>query len=37
MHGNKPSRGAKVDAEIVKEEAEMLAKKSHKMHHMPGK
>jgi len=27
MHGNEPSKGAKVDAEIQAEEEEMLAKK----------
>lgn len=36
MHGNKPSRGAEVDAEIAREEAEQLAKKS-KINSMPGK
>lgn len=29
-NGNKPSRGALVDAEIAKEEAEMLAKRKSK-------
>ncbi|VUC31540.1 unnamed protein product [Clonostachys rosea] len=28
MHGNKPSKGAKIDAEIAREEAEMMEKKS---------
>ena len=27
MNGNKPSRGARIDAEIMAEEAEMLRKK----------
>jgi len=27
MHGNKPSRGARIDAEIQAEEQEMLKKK----------
>ena len=27
MHGNEPSKGAKIDKEIEEEEAEMLAKK----------
>lgn len=35
MHGNKPSRGAEVDAEIQAEEQEMLNKKSG--NNMPGK
>ncbi|KAK8099281.1 uncharacterized protein PG998_012522 [Apiospora kogelbergensis] len=34
-HGNKPSRGAEIDAEIQAEEEEMLAKK--KGNNMPGK
>ncbi|KAK6697052.1 hypothetical protein SNK05_013599 [Fusarium graminearum] len=37
MHGNKPSRGAEVDAEIAREEAEQLAKKKSKTSSMPGK
>lgn len=37
MHGNKPSRGAEVDAEIAREEAEQLAKKKSKTNSMPGK
>ncbi|WZH50314.1 uncharacterized protein QYS62_011558 [Fusarium acuminatum] len=37
MHGNKPSRGAEVDAEIAREEAEQLAKKKSKTDSMPGK
>ncbi|KAF4448758.1 hypothetical protein F53441_7865 [Fusarium austroafricanum] len=37
MHGNKPSRGAQVDAEIAREEAEQLAKKADKTDSMPGK
>ena len=27
MHGNEPSKGAKIDAEIAEEEAEILKKK----------
>ncbi|KAK8073786.1 hypothetical protein PG994_004685 [Apiospora phragmitis] len=34
-HGNKPSRGAEIDAEIQADEEEMLAKK--KGNNMPGK
>ncbi|KAK8024108.1 hypothetical protein PG993_012174 [Apiospora rasikravindrae] len=34
-HGNKPSRGAEIDAEIQAEEEEQLAKK--KGNNMPGK
>ncbi|KAK8102797.1 hypothetical protein PG984_015943 [Apiospora sp. TS-2023a] len=34
-HGNKPSRGAEIDAEIQAEEEEMLSKK--KGNNMPGK
>merc|ERR1711988_491999 len=30
MHGNEPSKGAKIDAELAEEEAEMLAKKKNK-------
>ncbi|KAH8885758.1 hypothetical protein GQ53DRAFT_751092 [Thozetella sp. PMI_491] len=29
MHGNEPSRGAKIDAELKAEEEEVLAKKKH--------
>ncbi|KAJ3575340.1 hypothetical protein NP233_g1154 [Leucocoprinus birnbaumii] len=29
-HGNKPSRGAQIDAELQKEDEEMLRKKDHK-------
>ncbi|KAI0397832.1 hypothetical protein F5Y17DRAFT_476545 [Xylariaceae sp. FL0594] len=37
MHGNEPSRGAKQDAEIQAEEAEMIRKKQEKADSMPGK
>lgn len=37
MHGHKPSKGAQIDAEIAKEEAEMLAKKKEKTDSMTGK
>ncbi|KAJ3528116.1 hypothetical protein NM208_g10361 [Fusarium decemcellulare] len=37
MHGNKPSRGAMVDASIAKEEADLLAKKKSKTDGMTGK
>ncbi|KAI2629537.1 hypothetical protein GGR54DRAFT_267127 [Hypoxylon sp. NC1633] len=37
MHGNEPSRGAKVDAEIQREEEEMLKKKDEKTGSMSGK
>jgi hypothetical protein len=30
LHGNEPSKGAKIDAEIQAEEEEMLAKKDKK-------
>ena len=30
MHGNEPSKGAKVDKEIAEEEAEIIAKKEAK-------
>lgn len=37
-HGNEPSRGAKIDAEIQAEEAEMLKKKNARgTDSMPGK
>lgn len=37
-HGNEPSRGAKIDAEIQAEEAEMLKKKNAQgTDSMPGK
>jgi len=35
MHGNEPSRGAKIDAELQAEDEAMLAKK--KGNNMPGK
>ncbi|KAI1737248.1 hypothetical protein F4680DRAFT_428893 [Xylaria scruposa] len=37
MHGNQPSRGARQDAEIQAEEAEMLRKKKEKTDSMTGK
>ncbi|KAJ9150416.1 hypothetical protein NKR23_g3680 [Pleurostoma richardsiae] len=37
MHGNKPSRGADVDARIQQEEEEMLEKKNAKIDSLPGK
>jgi hypothetical protein len=37
MHGNKPSRGAEIDAELAQEDAEQMAKKREKTDSMPGK
>lgn len=37
MHGNEPSAGARKDAEIMAEEAEMVKKKQGKTDSMPGK
>ncbi|KAF4960114.1 hypothetical protein FGADI_1132 [Fusarium gaditjirri] len=37
MHGNKPSRGAEIDAELAREDAEQLEKKKGKTDSMPGK
>ncbi|KAI1414771.1 hypothetical protein F5Y13DRAFT_158280 [Hypoxylon sp. FL1857] len=37
MHGNEPSRGAKTDAEIQREEEELLKRKKEKTDSMPGK
>ncbi|KAI1383405.1 uncharacterized protein F4822DRAFT_76708 [Hypoxylon trugodes] len=37
MHGNEPSRGAKADAEIQREEEELLRRKKEKTESMPGK
>ncbi|KAF5567862.1 hypothetical protein FNAPI_436 [Fusarium napiforme] len=37
MHGNKPSRGAEIDAELAREDAELLEKKKGKTDSMPGK
>ncbi|KAJ3578132.1 hypothetical protein NPX13_g2436 [Xylaria arbuscula] len=37
IHGNEPSAGARIDAEILAEEAEMLKKKREKTDSMPGK
>ncbi|KAL4731391.1 hypothetical protein ACLX1H_000357 [Fusarium chlamydosporum] len=37
MHGNKPSRGAQIDAELAQEDAEQMAKKREKTDSMPGK
>ncbi|KAI1855611.1 hypothetical protein JX265_006014 [Neoarthrinium moseri] len=37
LHGNEPSRGAKIDAEIQAEEEEFLKKKKQQTDSMPGK
>ncbi|KAF5601390.1 hypothetical protein FPANT_1761 [Fusarium pseudoanthophilum] len=37
MHGNKPSRGAEIDAELAREDAERIEKKKGKTDSMPGK
>ncbi|KAL7629143.1 hypothetical protein AAE478_000662 [Parahypoxylon ruwenzoriense] len=37
MHGNEPSRGAKTDAEIQREEEELLRKKKERRDSMSGK
>jgi flagellar capping protein FliD len=37
MHGNKPSRGAEIDADLAREDAELIAKKKGKTDSMPGK
>ncbi|KAI0163899.1 hypothetical protein GGR57DRAFT_269856 [Xylariaceae sp. FL1272] len=37
MHGNEPSRGAKIDAELEAEESELLKKKREKTDSLPGK
>ncbi|KAI1304537.1 hypothetical protein F5Y03DRAFT_172909 [Xylaria venustula] len=37
MHGNQPSKGARQDADIQAEEAEMIRKKQEKTDSMPGK
>ncbi|KAI0135162.1 hypothetical protein F4814DRAFT_443985 [Daldinia grandis] len=37
MHGNEPSRGAKADADIQREEEELLKRKKDKTDSMPGK
>ncbi|KAJ4127926.1 hypothetical protein NW768_008209 [Fusarium equiseti] len=37
MHGNQPSKGAQIDAELAQEDAEMMAKKREKTDSMPGK
>ncbi|KAI1107973.1 hypothetical protein F4804DRAFT_296463 [Jackrogersella minutella] len=37
MHGNEPSRGAKIDAEIQHEEEELLRRKKEKTDSLPGK
>ncbi|KAI0904256.1 hypothetical protein F4824DRAFT_503582 [Ustulina deusta] len=37
VHGNQPSKGARQDAQIQAEEAEMLRKKQEKADSMPGK
>ncbi|KAI0894772.1 hypothetical protein F4806DRAFT_96613 [Annulohypoxylon nitens] len=37
MHGNEPSKGAKIDAEIQREEEELLRRKKEKTDSLPGK
>ncbi|KAI0147922.1 hypothetical protein F4776DRAFT_288683 [Hypoxylon sp. NC0597] len=37
LHGHEPSKGAKIDAEILREEEEQLKKKKEKTDSMPGK
>ncbi|KAF4997493.1 hypothetical protein FGRMN_3857 [Fusarium graminum] len=37
MHGNQPSRGAQVDMDIAREEAEQVAKKREKTDSLAGK
>jgi hypothetical protein len=37
MHGNEPGPGAKKDAEIMAEEAEIIRKKQEKTDSLPGK
>ncbi|KAI0889739.1 uncharacterized protein GGS22DRAFT_3444 [Annulohypoxylon maeteangense] len=37
MHGNEPSKGAKIDAEIQREEEELLRRKQEKTDSLPGK
>lgn len=37
MNGHEPSRGAKVDADIKREEEELLKKKKEKTDSLPGK
>ncbi|KAI0447861.1 hypothetical protein F4803DRAFT_545909 [Xylaria telfairii] len=37
MHGNRPSKGARQDAEIQADEAEMIRKKQEKMDSLTGK
>ncbi|KAI1088342.1 hypothetical protein F5B19DRAFT_496480 [Rostrohypoxylon terebratum] len=37
MHGNEPSKGAKIDAEIQREEEELLKRKKEKTDSLPGK
>ncbi|ROT42018.1 hypothetical protein SODALDRAFT_326182 [Sodiomyces alkalinus F11] len=37
MHGNEPSKGAKIDASIAQEEAEIVEKKNQKTDSIPGK
>lgn len=37
MHGNQPSKGAQIDAELAQEDAELMAKKREKTDSMPGK
>ncbi|KAH7124957.1 hypothetical protein B0J13DRAFT_565932 [Dactylonectria estremocensis] len=37
MHGHEPSKGARIDAVIAREEAELLARKKKETSHLPGK
>ncbi|OTA64799.1 hypothetical protein K449DRAFT_421341 [Hypoxylon sp. EC38] len=37
VHGHEPSKGAKIDAEILREEEELLKKKKEKTDSLPGK
>ncbi|KAF5636044.1 hypothetical protein F52700_5358 [Fusarium sp. NRRL 52700] len=37
MHGNKPSRGTEIDAELAREDAEQIEMKNGKTDSMPGK
>ncbi|KAH6973286.1 hypothetical protein EDB80DRAFT_833600 [Ilyonectria destructans] len=37
MHGHEPSKGARIDASIAREEAELLARKTKETSHLPGK
>ncbi|KAI1209016.1 uncharacterized protein F4807DRAFT_428520 [Annulohypoxylon truncatum] len=37
MHGNEPSKGAKIDAEIQREDEELMRRKQEKTDSLPGK